>query len=252
MVRFDGDDAHDRFGNTIDADGDESPGGVFEADADVLYDGDFSRDGQVGFSDFNTLLANWNQAGGWDDGDSSHDGQVGFADFNALLGNWNKSIKSGGAERMSASVDAPEPQPAEPAPLRGNRALDAVLRRLAPEFSVGPADAVEVEEGGLDALRFAARAEVGSGLAGLTAKPDAPQDAGAFDSADYWPGELAMLRATLPVSGRLDAAGAATAQSDAQTEPVGDAAADADYARDHGAVLDVLRSPALESLKLEL
>ena len=62
----------------------------------TLY-GDTNLDGSVNGTDLNTVLSNYNQAGGWSQGDFNYDGTVNGADLNIVLSNYNQSLSVGAA-----------------------------------------------------------------------------------------------------------------------------------------------------------
>jgi hypothetical protein len=80
--------------------------------ADVLvkdtYAGDFNLDGQVNFSDYNAMTANWLASSGidWAGGDATGDGAVNFSDYNAMTGNW---LSGTGGNPLAGIAPVPEP-----------------------------------------------------------------------------------------------------------------------------------------------
>jgi len=79
--------------------------------------GDANLDGTVNFTDFGTLLQNYNKAvtGGWTSADFNDDGVVNFTDFGSILQNYNLSLgaaPSGLASdtaQIAGSSSVPEP-----------------------------------------------------------------------------------------------------------------------------------------------
>ena len=72
----------------------------------VVRPGDFEVDGDVDFSDFTYLAANYNLSGkSWVDGDANGDGAVGFGDFTYLAANYGRSdFDSSVAEASVAGI----------------------------------------------------------------------------------------------------------------------------------------------------
>lgn len=69
--------------------------------------GDTTLKGSVGLDDYNTLAANFNQAGGWAQGDFDYDGTVTLSDYNLLSGNFNKTFSQvTGSAQQSATPTA--------------------------------------------------------------------------------------------------------------------------------------------------
>lgn len=54
--------------------------------------GDTTLKGSVGLSDYNTLAANFNKAGGWAQGDFDYDGSITLNDYNLLAGDFNNTL----------------------------------------------------------------------------------------------------------------------------------------------------------------
>lgn len=77
--------------NLLDVDAGSYTTGTPYADCGIFFplSGDSDLDGFVGFTDLNTVLSHYDDAGHWSKGDFNSDNMVDFTDLNTVLSNYN-------------------------------------------------------------------------------------------------------------------------------------------------------------------